>query len=61
MPRVTIVMYEGRTIEQKRKLVKGVTDAIVQALDTIKPEHVSIAILDLPKTNVGRAGVLASD
>jgi 4-oxalocrotonate tautomerase len=33
MPRVTIQLVEGRTMEQKRALVKKVTDAIVETLN----------------------------
>ena len=30
MPLVTIAMYEGRTLDQKRELVKGVTDVVAR-------------------------------
>jgi len=55
-------MFEGRTVEQKRKMVKAVTEAIVKSLGppaTIKGTR--IIIQDLPKENFGFGGVLASD
>ncbi|MDW7673415.1 MAG: 2-hydroxymuconate tautomerase [Bacillota bacterium] len=60
MPIVTIDMIEGRTEEQKRNLVKEVTEAVVKTVNT-KPENVTIVLRDLPKTNIGKAGVLMSD
>jgi 4-oxalocrotonate tautomerase len=33
MPIVNIYMYEGRSVDQKRKLAAEVTDAICRALD----------------------------
>ncbi|WP_264672921.1 2-hydroxymuconate tautomerase [Heliophilum fasciatum] len=60
MPIVNITMIEGRTEEQKRQLVKKVTDAIVETCEA-PPEAVTITILDIPKTNVANAGILRSD
>ena len=60
MPVVTIDLWEGRTVEQKRKLVKGVTDAVVKSVEC--PEHaVHIIINDHPKENWGIGGTLASE
>ena len=62
LPIVTIVMYEGRTIEQKRRLVKAVTDAIVQSLaPAVTPEHVDIVINEIKKENRAGGGILRSD
>lgn len=60
MPRVTIQMFEGRTIEQKRALVEGVTKVIV---DTCKapPENVTILIQEMARDNYSKAGVLVCD
>jgi 4-oxalocrotonate tautomerase len=60
MPYVTIAMREGKTLEQKRELVKAVTGAIIRALG-VKPEAVSIVLYDLPATNFAREGILLSD
>jgi 4-oxalocrotonate tautomerase len=60
MPFVTIEMYEGRTLDQRRALAKNVTNAIVDALK-VAPEAVEIKIVDLKKENVARGGTLAVD
>jgi 4-oxalocrotonate tautomerase len=46
MPHVIIKMYAGRTEEQKKKLVKAITDSIVKIVDADK-KYVSIAIEDV--------------
>ena len=60
MPIIHVNMYEGRTIDQKRKLVVAMTEAVVKSLDT-KPETVRIIIHDIPKHNIAVAGILASE
>jgi 4-oxalocrotonate tautomerase len=60
MPHVTIALREGRTVEQKREMVKAVTEAIARIVNA-KPEAVSIVITDLPATNFASAGILLSD
>jgi 4-oxalocrotonate tautomerase len=60
MPIIHVNMFEGRTIDQKRKMVVGMTEAVVKALD-VKPDAVRIIIHDLPKHNIAVAGVLASE
>jgi 4-oxalocrotonate tautomerase len=46
MPHVIIKMYAGRTEEQKKKLVKAITDSIVKIVDA-DDKYVSIAIEDV--------------
>ena len=60
MPVIHVHMYEGRTLEQKRKLVTAMTDAVVKSLDT-KPEAVRILLHDMSKSDMSVAGVLHSD
>jgi 4-oxalocrotonate tautomerase len=60
MPSVTIVLKEGRTVEQKRELVKAVTEAIVRTVNA-KPEAVHIVIHDAPACNIGSGGQLLAD
>jgi len=60
MPIVNIYMYKGRHVDQKRKLVAEVTDAICRALD-VGPEVVRIMINDMPRENMAVAGVLNID
>ena len=55
-------MFEGRTIDKKRKLVETVTDAVVESLaPSVTRDAVKIAILEIPKTNYAVSGVLSSD
>ena len=60
MPFVQIEMLEGRTVEQKRKMVKGITEAISASL-SVPDSAVSIIIRDMPKTNLAKAGKLRCD
>ncbi|MDI3533724.1 MAG: 4-oxalocrotonate tautomerase [Thermosediminibacterales bacterium] len=60
MPIVQIEMIEGRTIEQKRKLVSSVTEAICNSVDCPK-EAVRIIIREMKKENIAAAGKLYTD
>jgi len=60
MPIIHVNMYEGRNLDQKRKLVVAMTEAVVKSLD-VKPETVRIIMHDIPKHNIAVAGVLASE
>ena len=60
MPVIHVHMFEGRSVEQKRKLVTAMTEAVVKSIDA-KPESVQILIHDMPKINVAVAGVLHAD
>lgn len=60
MPIVTVSMFEGRTLEQKRAMVKGITEAIADAV-SCDIGAVQITIYEVPRHNVAKAGVLVSD
>ena len=60
MPFVTVEMWEGRTIEQKRRLVKAITDAMIEHANCT-PDHLHVVIHESSKENWGRAGVLGID
>ena len=60
MPIIHVNLYEGRSLEQRKKLVVAMTEAVVKSLE-VKPEAVRIVLHDLPKHNVAVAGVLASE
>ena len=59
MPVVTVEMWEGRTIEQKKQLVEGITSAFVKI--GVPPEALHIIIKDNPKHNWASGGKLASE
>ena len=52
-------MIEGRTQEQREKLAKTITDAIVEILK-VEKEHVWIEFIDMPKTHFAISGILRS-
>lgn len=60
MPIITIRALEGRTIEQKRKLVKDITDAVVKDFK-VEPDRVIINFFDMPKHNGAKGGKLYID
>lgn len=60
MPFVIVEMWEGRTVEQKRKLTRAITDAMIEHAGC-KPDHLHVVIHDVPKDSWARAGVLGSD
>ena len=60
MPEIYVYAIEGRTIDQKRALVKEITDAVVRNLN-VGPEAVMVQIVESPKTSKAKGGVLFSD
>lgn len=60
MPLVIIEADAGRTVEQKRGLVKDITEAVCKNFN-VAPEAVSILIHEGKKENRGKAGKLAID
>lgn len=58
MPVVIVEMWEGRTPEQKEKLMHGITKAF-EGIGT-KAESLHIVLHDVPKTNWGTRGQQAS-
>ncbi len=59
MPVVTVEWWAGRTVEQKKQLVKGITSVMVNM--GIPEEVVHIIIKDVPKDNWATGGKLASE
>ncbi len=60
MPEVYVHAVEGRTIDQKRALVKDITDAVVRHFGAT-PDRVMVQIVESPKENKAKGGVLFSD
>jgi len=59
MPVVTVEMWEGRTIEQKKQIVEGITSVMTKV--GIPQHAVEIIIKDNPKHNWAIGGKLASE
>lgn len=60
MPEVIVELAEGRTVEQKRTLVREITDTIVRVCE-VDPQAVVVIIHENPKTDKAKGGVLFSD
>ena len=59
MPIVIVEMWEGHDLDEKKKLVKGITSAIADI--GVPAEAVHVIIKDNPKHNWARGGRLASE
>jgi 4-oxalocrotonate tautomerase len=60
MPTVIVEADEGRTVEQKRGLVKDITDAVCKNYN-VEPQSVTILLHEQKKENRGKAGKLVID
>ena len=60
MPIVQVELIEGRTVDQKRKLVVEMTKAVVDSLG-VKPEDVRIVLREMAKHDYAVGGVLFLD
>jgi 4-oxalocrotonate tautomerase len=60
MPIIQVHLIKGRTVDQKRKLVASITDAVVKSLD-VKNEDVRIILQEMAKDDYAVAGALVMD
>ncbi len=60
MPHVQITWVEGRTPDQKRRVVQRIPQALEEE-GRAKRENIHIAFLDVPATSYAEAGVLVAD
>lgn len=60
MPILQVEMLKGKTMEQKREMVKKITDAVTESLSCPK-EVVSIIIREMEWENFAKAGTLKAD
>ncbi len=60
MPFINVKMLEGRTHEQKKALVKAITDAMVETCGA-KADGTMVVIEDIPRDHWGRNGQLLSE
>jgi len=60
MPILQVEILKGRTLEQKREMVRKVTDAVTETLNCPK-EAVRIIIREMEFENFAKGGVLKAD
>jgi 4-oxalocrotonate tautomerase len=60
MPIIRVEMFSGRTRDQKRALVKELTESFVRTCGS-KPEAVHVVIVDVDKDDWGVGGELSSN
>ena len=59
MPVVIVEMWEGRTVDQERQLVEGITASFEEI--GVPREAVQVVLQEVPKENWAVAGKLASE
>jgi 4-oxalocrotonate tautomerase len=60
MPEVVVYMLEGRSLDQKRGLIRDITAAVVKNAGTTA-EQVTVSLVESAKTAKGKGGVLFSE
>lgn len=60
MPTIQVFIYDHYIKEQKRDLVRNLTDAAVKSL-AVPIESVTIYLHELSKENVGKLGKIVAD
>lgn len=60
MPEIHVFAAEGRTMDQKRQLMKDITDAVVRNFG-VAADLVVVQIIEAPKSSKSRGGVLFSE
>lgn len=56
MPEVVVFAVTGRTAEQKKSLMKDISDAVVKNFN-VPIEAVTVQIVEAEKTNKAKAGI----
>ncbi len=60
MPEVVVYLAEGRTLAQKRGLMQDITAAVVKNCN-VPADVVTVSLMETPKTNKAKGGVLFSE
>lgn len=55
MPIIEVTLIEGRSIEKKVKMIRAVTDAVVETLEA-PPDSVKVIVREVPKWHFGSGG-----
>jgi 4-oxalocrotonate tautomerase len=56
MPEVHVYLAEGRSVEQKKKLLKALSDAVVSTIG-VDANVVTVQIVEAPNTDKMKGGV----
>ena len=56
MPEIVVYAAEGRSVEQKKKLLKAITQAVVDSFE-IDADVVTVSIIETPKHHTSKGGV----
>jgi 4-oxalocrotonate tautomerase len=60
MPEIQVYAAEGRSTDQKRELMKEITESVVRIF-SVPADYVVVQIIEAPKTMKSRGGVLFSE
>jgi 4-oxalocrotonate tautomerase len=60
MPIVHVEMFEGRSVEQKRELVRGITETVARVCG-VSADGIHVLINEMSRENWGRGAVLHAD
>jgi 4-oxalocrotonate tautomerase len=60
MPHIQVTMLKGRSTEQKRKLAKRLTDAMVEEAGAVR-DGVTVVMVEVEKEDFARGGTLIAD
>jgi 4-oxalocrotonate tautomerase len=60
MPTIRVELMEGRTPDQKKNLVKALTQAVVDTLGS-KPESIDVLLFDIKRHDWATGGELWSE
>jgi 4-oxalocrotonate tautomerase len=60
MPEVVVYILEGRSLDQKRGLVKDITEAVVKNAGTTA-EQVTVSLIETARASKAKGGVLFSE
>lgn len=60
MPIISVILGDGRSVEQKRDLCRALTEATVATVK-VRPEQVRVIINDIPLTNYSVNGITLAE
>lgn len=60
VPNISVEIFRGRTLDQRRQFVSGITQSAVDAFG-ISPEGVRITFFEIDREDLARGGKLFSD